>query len=58
MRRRRFYDEDKRSPNDCDASDVGAARRIAFIAAAVAAVFGHASCDQFGLDGLQRLVRC
>ena len=27
---------------------------MAFIAAAVAAIFGHASCDQFGLDGLQR----
>ena len=58
MWQRRFYDEDKKSPNDRNASDVGAARLMAFIAAAVAAIFGHASCDQFGLDGLQRPVRC
>jgi len=40
----------KKPPNDYRAGDVGAARLMAFIA--VAAIFGHASCGRYGLDGL------
>ena len=53
-----LYDEDKKLPNNCNASDVGAVRFMAFIAAVVAAILGHASCGKFGLDGLQSPVCC
>ena len=48
----------KKLPNNCNASDVGAVRFMAFIAAVVAAILGNASCGKFGLDGLQSPVCC
>ena len=45
----------KKLPNDCSASDVGAARLMAVIVA-VGDIFSHTSCGQFGHDGLQRTV--